>query len=216
LNVRRGIWKITGKPNAANLSPQPIAYGGPRLKRAFDLAIALALLLPAAVIVLVCAALVRLQSPGPGILRQTRIGRDGAPFTCLKVRTMFFGTPNLPSHETAKSAVTPIGAFLRRSKLDELPQVWNVLKGEMSFVGPRPCLPAQRELTEARQRRGVLALRPGITGPAQVRGIDMSDPERLAEADAGYLVKSGIAEDMRLMLATLFGSGRGDRTKDGA
>jgi O-antigen biosynthesis protein WbqP len=186
------------------------------VKRLFDFTIALALLVPAGVIVLICAALVRLQSPGPGILRQTRIGRNGAPFTCLKVRTMFFGTPNAPSHKTAKSAVTPLGALLRRSKLDELPQVWNVIKGEMSFVGPRPCLPAQSELIEARRRRGVLALRPGITGPAQVRGIDMSEPERLAEADAEYLVTSGIAEDTRLMLATLFGSGRGDRTKDGA
>jgi O-antigen biosynthesis protein WbqP len=186
------------------------------VKRLFDLVIALALALPAGIVVLICALLIRLESPGPGILRQTRIGRNGAPFTCLKVRTMFFGTPTLPSHETAKSAVTPIGAFLRRSKLDEIPQVWNVLKGEMSFVGPRPCLPAQSELIEARRRRGVLALRPGITGPAQVRGIDMSDPRRLAEADAEYLLTSGIAQDLRLMLATLFGAGRGDRTKDGA
>lgn len=186
------------------------------MKRLIDLLIALALLLPAGALVTLCAALVRLQSPGPGILRQTRIGKDGMRFTCLKVRTMYFGTLNAPTHETAVSAVTPIGAFLRRFKLDELPQVWNVLKGEMSFVGPRPCLPSQSELIEARRRRGVLALRPGITGPAQVRGIDMSEPERLAEADAEYLVTSGTAEDIRLMLATLFGAGRGDRTKDGA
>jgi O-antigen biosynthesis protein WbqP len=190
--------------------------GASKVKRALDFAIALALLIPSGALVLICVALVRLQSPGPGIFRQTRVGRDGAPFTCLKVRTMYFGTLNAPSHETAKSAVTPIGAVLRRLKLDELPQVWNVLTGEMSFVGPRPCLPSQTELIEARRRRGVLSLRPGITGPAQVRGIDMSDPQLLAEADAGYLAKSGIAEDIRLMLVTLSGAGRGDRTRNGA
>ena len=186
------------------------------MKRLFDILFGLALALPAGILVLVCAALVRLQSPGPGIFRQTRVGRHGAPFTCLKLRTMFIDTHNAPSHETAKTAVTPLGAMLRHYKLDELPQVWNVITGDMSFVGPRPCLPSQSELIEARRRRGVLALRPGITGPAQVKGIDMSEPERLADEDAKYLVKPGLAEDIRLMLATVLGSGRGDRTRDAA
>lgn len=186
------------------------------MKRAFDLSIGIALLVPAGILILICAVLVRLGSPGPGIFCQIRVGRHGAPFTCLKLRTMHWGTTDAPSHETAKSAVTPLGAALRHYKLDELPQVWNVIKGDMSFVGPRPCLPSQTELIEARRRRGVLALRPGITGPAQVRGIDMSEPERLAETDAEYLGASGISEDIRLMFATLAGSGRGDRTRDAA
>jgi O-antigen biosynthesis protein WbqP len=184
------------------------------VKRLFDLLTALTLILPAGLLILICVVLVRLQSPGPGIFRQVRIGRHGAPFTCLKLRTMYFGTQNVPSHEAAKSAVTPLGAALRHYKLDELPQLWNVITGDMSFVGPRPCLPSQSELIGARRRRGVLALRPGITGVAQVQGIDMSEPELLAGEDAKYLNKSGLAEDMRLMLATLLGSGRGDRTRD--
>jgi O-antigen biosynthesis protein WbqP len=204
------------KPHANGPLRAHIVWGKTHVKRLFDLLIAFTLALPAAILVLICAILVRLQSKGPGIFRQTRVGRHGAPFTCLKLRTMFIDTQTAPSHETAKSAVTPLGAVLRHYKVDELPQLWNVLTGDMSFVGPRPCLPSQSELIEARRRRGVLALRPGITGPAQVRGIDMSEPELLAEVDAKYLLKSGLAEDLRLMLATVLGSGRGDRTKDAA
>jgi O-antigen biosynthesis protein WbqP len=190
--------------------------GARQMKRATDLLIALLLLLPASLAIAVCVALIRLQSPGPGIFRQQRIGRDGAVFTCLKLRTMYKGTENAPSHETPQSAVTPLGAVLRHYKLDELPQIWNVLTGDMSFVGPRPSLTTQTELIEARRRRGVLALRPGITGPAQMLGIDMSEPERLAEEDAKYISSSGVIGDLRLMLATALGAGRGDRTSDAA
>ena len=182
------------------------------MKRLLDVVIALALALPAAIVVIICAALIRRQSPGPAIFRQSRVGRNGALFTCLKLRTMQDGTPDAPSHETPKSAVTPLGAILRKYKLDELPQIWNVITGDMSFVGPRPCLPSQAELIEARQALGVLALRPGITGVAQVQGIDMSDPELLARVDAEYLASQGIVTDLRLMAATLLGAGRGDRT----
>ena len=186
------------------------------MKRAFDVLIALMLAVPTVMIVLVCAVLVRRESTGPGIFRQRRVGRGGAEFTCLKLRTMHLDTADAPSHETAKSAVTPLGAVLRHYKLDELPQIWNVLTGDMSLVGPRPCLPSQSELIEARRRRGVLALRPGITGRAQVLGIDMSEPERLAEEDAKYIGNSGFIEDLRLMLSTALGAGRGDRTTDAA
>jgi O-antigen biosynthesis protein WbqP len=186
------------------------------MKRAIDLLIAILLLLPVGIVITVCVALIRLQSPGPGIFRQARIGRNGAVFTCLKLRTMNDGTEEVPSHETPPSAVTPLGAVLRHHKLDELPQIWNVLTGEMSFVGPRPSLTTQTDVIEARRRRGVLALRPGITGTAQVLGIDMSEPERLAEEDAKYIGTSGVIEDMRLMLATALGAGRGDRTTDAA
>lgn len=186
------------------------------MKRAVDFLLALVLLLPVFLAIAVCVALIRLQSPGQGIFRQARIGRHGAVFTCLKLRTMHIGTEDGPSHEIPPSAITRLGAVLRHYKLDEMPQIWNVLTGDMSFVGPRPSLVTQTEVIEARRRLGVLALRPGITGRAQVLGIDMSEPERLAEEDAKYMVNSGLAEDFRLMLATALGAGRGDRTTDAA
>lgn len=180
-------------------------------KRLLDFTLALAAIAPAGVIIGVCALLIRHGSSGPGIFRQIRIGRGGVPFTCLKLRTMYADTREAPSHQTGGSAVTPLGKTLRHYKLDELPQLWNVLRGEMSFVGPRPCLPSQSELVEARRKNGVLALRPGITGVAQVQGIDMSDPARLAREDAKYLSDHSLLRDIRLIAATILGSGKGDR-----
>ncbi|HVW92288.1 MAG TPA: sugar transferase [Devosia sp.] len=180
------------------------------MKRAFDLALAIVALPFAAVLILACAIAIRLTSPGPAIFRQVRIGRNEVPFTCLKLRTMRISTPDLPSHKVDVAAITPVGGFLRRSKLDELPQLWNILKGEMSLVGPRPCLPTQVELIRARRARGVAGLRPGITGVSQVAGVDMSDPERLAALDATYLSDMSPGADLRLILKTVAGSGRGD------
>jgi O-antigen biosynthesis protein WbqP len=183
------------------------------MKRALDLTIALLSLPLAAPVILACVAAIRLTSPGPGIFRQTRVGRHERPFTCYKLRTMTVDTHNAPSHETPAAAVTPLGRQLRRLKLDELPQLWNIVRGEMSFVGPRPCLPSQTELIAARRRRGLSALRPGITGVSQVAGIDMSDPERLAQSDAAYLDTMSLGADIRLILATALGAGRGDRVR---
>lgn len=183
------------------------------MKRAADLAIALAILPVAVPVVLGCMAAVRLSSPGPAIFRQARVGLNEKPFTCYKLRTMYADTPDAPSHETAASAVTPVGRWLRRLKLDELPQLWNILKGDMSFVGPRPCLPSQAELIAARRARGLYAIRPGITGVAQVAGVDMSEPERLAALDATYLDDMSLLADLRLIIATATGSGRGDAVR---
>jgi O-antigen biosynthesis protein WbqP len=122
---------------------------------------------------------------------------------------MYSGTANLPTHEVQASSVTPLGEYLRRFKIDELPQLWNVLSGEMSLVGPRPCLPSQLDLVQARRRLGVLETRPGITGLAQVNGIDMSDANRLAEIDAQYVRTQSLMGDFRLILATLRGQGVG-------
>lgn len=181
------------------------------MKRIFDLTIAV-LSLPVVVpVVGVCMAAVRLTSRGPAIFHQTRIGRHEAPFTCYKLRTMYVDTPNAPSHETSVASVTPLGQWLRRLKLDELPQLWNIVRGEMSFVGPRPCLPSQTKLIEARRSLGLYAIRPGITGVSQIAGIDMSDPPRLAASDATYLGNMSLLADLRLMIATVLGAGRGDR-----
>lgn len=180
-------------------------------KRIFDLVLALASLPLALPIIAVCAAAVKLTSPGPAILRQVRVGRHEKLFICYKLRTMYVGTRSAPTHETPSSSVTPVGKHLRRFKLDELPQLWNIVRGEMSFVGPRPCLPSQHELIAARRKRGVYALRPGITGIAQVKGVDMSVPEKLAELDATYLDSGSIATDLRLIITTALGAGQGDR-----
>nr|WP_246132911.1 sugar transferase [Devosia ginsengisoli] len=158
-------------------------------------------------------AAVRLQSPGPGIYRQPRIGQNGRLFTCLKFRTMLLSTPDRGTHEISDTAVTGLGRFLRRTKLDELPQVFNVIRNEMTFVGPRPSLPSQSEVVIERERRGVLQAKPGITGLAQINGIDMSDPVRLAEYDQRYLELQSPRLDFQIMLATLVGRGGGDRTR---
>lgn len=181
------------------------------MKRTFDVLLALVALPFGAVIILGLGLLVRATSPGPAIFRQTRVGRDEQPFVCRKLRTMRVETENAPSHEVGASGVTPIGRILRRTKLDELPQLWNILAGEMSFVGPRPCLPTQTALVEARRVYGLQRIRPGITGVAQIAGVDMSDPERLAALDATYLADMSLRRDIQLIARTVLGAGRGDR-----
>lgn len=180
-------------------------------KRLFDLVVASIGAIVAAPVILVCMAAIRIDSPGAALFRQTRVGKGEREFTCLKLRTMRIGTRNAPSHETGSSSVTSVGRFLRASKLDELPQLWNILKGDMSLVGPRPCLPEQATLIEARRRYGLYDIRPGVTGVAQVAGVDMSAPEELAALDATYLQDKSLKADVKLIVATLLGSGRGDR-----
>ena len=190
------------------------------MKRVFDvLAAGLGLIFLWPVILLTAIA-VRLNSPGPGILAQRRIGRDGRQFTCYKLRTMHQNTAQVPTHQVGVSALTSIGGFLRRSKLDELPQLLNVLRGDMSLVGPRPCLPTQAELIEARSRLGALGVLPGVTGLAQIQGVDMSDPARLAAIDAQYARTRTFGGDLLIILRTLTGSGmnadpaRGDLARE--
>jgi len=157
------------------------------------------------------ALAIRLESHGPAIFRQERVGQYGEVFTLYKFRSMAQNTHVLPTHLVSAQSLTRVGAFLRRTKLDELPQLWNVLRGEMSLVGPRPGLPSQAELTEQRMQQRVLELRPGITGPAQVAGVDMSDPILLASVDAGYHETQSLLFDLRCILATVSGGGSGDR-----
>ncbi|MDN5928078.1 MAG: sugar transferase [Hyphomicrobiales bacterium] len=186
-----------------------------RLKRPLDVVLSALGLLVLSPAILVSLLAVRWTSSGGGIFSQVRVGRDGVPFNCHKLRTMYVGTASVPTHEVSTSRITPVGGFLRRTKLDELPQLWNVLKGEMSLVGPRPCLPEQTELMEARRRRRVVALRPGITGLAQSRGIDMADPARLAEIDAEYLLVVSLPADFKILIHTIISSeARQDRARN--
>lgn len=175
------------------------------MKRFFDVLLAVPLLLIAAPVILAAAIWVHLSSHGPPVFAQKRVGRYEKPFNCYKLRTMRHGTQTLPTHEVGDEAVTKAGEVLRRLKLDELPQLWNVLKGEMSLVGPRPCLPSQSDMIELRRSLGVFSLRPGITGLAQVRGIDMSDPSLCVETDAEYLRNRSLGMDLEIMLQTLTG-----------
>lgn len=147
------------------------------------------------------------------LFRQTRVGRNQLPFTLIKFRTMRVGTASVATHLANSSAITPFGHFLRRTKLDELPQLWNVLWGEMSLVGPRPCLPNQYELIAAREALGVFNARPGITGLAQIQGIDMSTPEKLAQVDAEMLQTLSLKAYFRYILQTIMGKGQGDRVR---
>src|SRR5690606_6661121 len=141
-----------------------------------------------------------IDSRGPGLFVQERVGKDGRTFTCYKFRTMNIDTVEAPTHHIPRSAVTRLGRILRRPKLDELPQIWNILRNEMSLVGPRPSLPLQVELVEARRRRGVLELKPGITGLAQINSVDMSNPEALAKWDARYKALQSIKLDMQILI----------------
>lgn len=145
---------------------------------------------------------------------QQRVGRHQKPFTLIKFRTMRLDTASVATHLANASAVTRFGSFLRRSKLDELPQLWNVLRGEMSLVGPRPCLLSQEELIAERAALGVFSARPGITGSAQVRGVDMSTPALLARTDAEMLASLSLWEYLRLIVLTLVGKGYGDRVRE--
>jgi len=150
---------------------------------------------------------------GSPLFRQQRVGRNKRPFTLVKFRTMRPDTASVATHLADASAITRLGEFMRKTKLDELPQIWNVLKGEMSLVGPRPGLFNQEELTAERDKRGVFEARPGITGLAQVNNIDMSTPELLAETDREMLDGLTVAGYFKYILMTVTGKGSGDAVK---
>jgi lipopolysaccharide/colanic/teichoic acid biosynthesis glycosyltransferase len=154
---------------------------------------------------------VGLFDTGSPLFLQERVGRNRQPFTLVKFRTMTRDTASVASHLASSSSITTFGHFLRRTKLDELPQLWNVLKGEMSLVGPRPCLFNQEELIGEREKRGVFNVRPGITGLAQVNGIDMSTPELLAETDAKMIENISLSRYFSYIIQTAVGKGSGDR-----
>lgn len=148
------------------------------------------------------------------LFSQERVGQFQQPFVLVKFRTMRPDTASVATHFADSSAVTPFGRFLRRTKLDELPQLWNVLRGEMSLVGPRPCLFNQTEVIAERASRGVFCVRPGITGSAQIQGIDMSTPELLAKTDAEMLHGLNIFQYFHYIFQTFLGKGRGDHVRE--
>jgi O-antigen biosynthesis protein WbqP len=192
---------------AAVSGPSP---PGLAMKRTFDLLVSVLGLILLAPVMLIIAALVSRSSPGGALFVQARVGKSEKLFRCYKFRTMAHGAPVAGSHEVSGSWITPIGRRLRSLKLDELPQLFNVLRGDMSLVGPRPCLPNQAEVIAARRARHVFDIRPGITGIAQLDSIDMSTPEKLAEADRRYIDSCTFLGDLRIIAATALGGGAGD------
>ena len=145
---------------------------------------------------------------------QKRVGKDQELFTLIKFRSMSPKAANLPTHEISADLITKTGKFIRSTKLDELPQLWNVIKGDMSLVGPRPCLPTQEELISERASKGVFSLRPGITGPAQVQNIDMSTPKKLASEDIKMVGNLKLSDYFKYVLMTVTGSGQGDKVRN--
>jgi O-antigen biosynthesis protein WbqP len=157
--------------------------------------------------------IIGLFDTGSPIFKQERVGRNKKPFVLVKFRTMSVETKSVASHLASSASITKLGHVLRRTKIDELPQLWNVFKGEMSLVGPRPGLFNQQELTEAREAKNVYVVRPGITGEAQVNDIDMSTPVLLAKTDAKMISELNLKNYFKFILQTVTGKGSGDRIK---
>ena len=192
-------------PIETRLSNEPVypmkSYSAKRLLDLFLACVAaVVLLIPIALV----ALLVKRTSPGPVLYWSERVGRHNRIFRMPKFRSMRVGTPAVATHLLADPAsfLTPVGSFLRRSSLDELPQLWNILVGDMSFVGPRPALYNQDDLIALRSERGVDALLPGLTGWAQVNGRDELSIARKVELDAFYLREQSLWLDLRILWLT--------------
>ncbi|MEN9375862.1 MAG: hypothetical protein RL710_1019 [Pseudomonadota bacterium] len=177
---------------------------GELMKRVFDLILATVALMVLLLPIILVALLVRLTSEGPALYWSDRVGRDNQIFKMPKFRSMKIGTPAVATHLLTDPAsyLTPIGSFLRKSSLDELPQLWNILKGEMSFVGPRPALFNQHDLIDLRTRSGVHRLLPGLTGWAQINGRDeLPIPQKVA-FDIEYLRSHSLGMDLKIIVLT--------------
>ncbi len=178
------------------------------LKYFIDVSVAYILLLLCYIPMMIIALLIKISDGGPVIFRQIRVGMHGKCFVCYKFRTMRCDAPREMSTREFVNAgeyITPLGAFLRRTSLDELPQLFNVLAGEMSLVGPRPLIPNEKEMHARRKEFGVYQVRPGITGLAQVCGRDRLDDIRKAECDAIYVSNMSFVCDLHIIFTTVRG-----------
>jgi O-antigen biosynthesis protein WbqP len=176
------------------------------MKRVFDFTTAFILMIIMAVPIAVIAILVKLTSPGPAIYWSVRVGKDNKSFIMPKFRTMFKDSPEVATHllQNAENYITPLGSFLRCASLDELPQLWSVLKGDMSFVGPRPALFNQDDLIQLRTEKEISRLTPGITGWAQINGRDdISIPVKVSY-DEYYLKNQSFFLDLKILWNTFF------------
>ena len=166
------------------------------------------ILLSPLISILLIAGYLDTKSP---IFKQERIGKNKKPFSLYKFRSMYLNTKSVATHLANYSSITKYGSFLRKSKLDEIPQLFNVLLGDMSLVGPRPNLYNQEELINEREKLGVYKVSPGITGLSQINKIDMSTPKLLAETDAKMIEKLNFINYLKYIFKTVTGKGFGDR-----
>lgn len=174
------------------------------MKRFFDLTLAVLVLLVLLIPICLVAILVRATSPGPVLYWSDRVGRNNVIFKMPKFRSMRVGTPAVATHllDNPGNYLTPIGSFLRKSSLDELPQLWSIFRGDMSFVGPRPALYNQHDLVELRTQCGVHVLVPGLTGWAQVNGRDELPIFKKVELDKEYLLRRSLMFDLKILFLT--------------
>ncbi|MGI1944515.1 sugar transferase [Shewanella glacialipiscicola] len=163
--------------------------------------------------ILLIVTIIGMFDTGSPIFIQTRVGKYKKPFKLIKFRTMSVETKSVASHLASNASITKLGIFLRKTKIDELPQLINVVKGDMSLVGPRPNLFNQEELIKERDALGVYDVLPGVTGLAQVQNIDMSTPKLLAETDKQMIDTLNIKNYFKYILMTVTGSGSGDAVK---
>lgn len=163
---------------------------------------------------LIILVIVGFFESGSPVFFQKRVGQFKKEFTLIKFRTMKVGTASVASHLSDGSSITRLGRFLRKTKLDELPQLWNVLVGDMSLVGPRPCLFNQKELIAERDRLGVFDVKPGITGLAQTKGVDMSTPQLLSETDREMIESFSLSNYFYYIFITVKGNGAGDSIRN--
>ena len=185
------------------------------MNRFFDILFSLLGLVLLSPILIVLTVIGYIDTGSP-IFRQERTGKGRQPFRIMKFRSMHVNAPSVATHLANASSITPFGSFLRKLKLDELPQLWNVFVGDMSLVGPRPNLFNQEELIQERDSRGVYSVRPGITGLAQINKIDMSTPQLLSETDAKMIHELNTLGYFKYIFLTVFGKGFGDRIKKDA
>lgn len=181
------------------------------MKRLFDLTLALLVGIFSAPLVMIAMTVIYLGDRKNPIFSQQRLGKNRKVFTLYKLRTMHVGTPSTMSHNLNASSVTAIGAFLRKTKIDELPQLLNVIRGDMSLVGPRPGLVTDSELCHARDSLNIFSILPGVTGISQINNIDMSDPKILALSDKKYLEQKSFQLDLQILVKTVLGRGQGDK-----
>lgn len=187
------------------------------MKRLFDFLMSLIAIIILSPVILIVTLAVKFTSPGPMLFKQRRIGKDNIEFKIYKFRTMRIDTPNVPTHllENPEQWITPIGKFLRKTSLDELPQLFNILKGEMSIVGPRPALYNQLDLKEMRTQVGVHKLVPGLTGWAQINGRDEIPLSLKVNLDKEYLDRMSFLFDIKIIFMTVLSVLKSDGVQEG-
>ena len=180
------------------------------LIRIFDILLSILIIAASSPLLLFIYSLLYFTSGSP-LFYQERVGKNLKKFTLIKFRTMLIGTRDCPTHIVDSTRITPIGNIIRKTKIDEIPQFFNVIKGEMSIVGPRPCLFNQKELIKERKKLNIHKVTPGITGLAQIKGIDMSNPKLLAEIELNMIKNFTIKKYFYYFFKTILGSGLGDK-----